>query len=94
MVVLFFVLKCEFVLENFVFVCFVFHCAMFSGVFVCVLSALCVCVFMCLGVVVVVDCVMWSGMLFALFCVCVCCLFALFAGVIRMWYIVRCCMVL
>ena len=56
----------------FVFVCFVFHCAMLYGVFVSVLSALCVCVFVCLGGVVVVDCVMWSGLLIVLFCVCVC----------------------
>ena len=64
--------------------CFVFHCAMSYGVFVCVLSDLSVCVFVCLGVVVVVDCVMWSGMLFALCCVCVCCLLVLFANVIRL----------
>ena len=54
---------------------------------------LCNCMFMCLGAVVVVDCVMWYGMLFVLFCVCVCCLVALFACVIRLWYVVRCCIV-
>ena len=49
--------------------------------------------FMCLGAAVVVDCVMWYDMLCVLFCVCVSCLFALFACVIRLWYSVRCCIV-
>ena len=67
----------------------VFHCAMLYGVFVCVVSGLCVRVFMCSGVVVE-DCAMWYGLLFVLFCVCVCRLLALFACVLRLWYSVRC----
>ena len=62
---------------------------MLYGVFVCHLSVLCVCMFMCLGVVAVVDCVMWCGLLFVLLCVCK--LIALFACVCRVWYVVRCC---
>ena len=42
---------------------------------VCVVSVLCVRVFICLGVVIVADCVMWSGMLFVFSVfVCVVCL--------------------
>ena len=86
---------CVFVPE-FVFVCFVFVCFIVRWCMVCLCVSclfLRVCVLMCLSGVVVVDCVMWYGMLFVLFCVSVCRLLALFACVFRLWYLVRCCFV-
>ena len=62
---------CEFVCVCFVFVCYVVVCFVCFIVWCCV-SSLCHCVFMCLGAVIVVDCVMWYGMFFCVvLCLCV-----------------------